>query len=86
MASGGDAASIGGAIQSAMPREVNRLHTSRAGGCTQSLDLLELAQLKEVTTLLQPGLRRFAVGAKLREDGKGRRLATVIMVEGVPCQ
>ena len=86
LAAGGDAAAIGAAIQTAMQREVNRLHTSRAGGCTQSLDLLELAQLGEIATLLQPGLRRFGVGAKLREDERGRRLSTVIMVEGVPCQ
>jgi uncharacterized protein YkwD len=81
-----DATAVGLAIQSAMQREVNRLHTSRSGGCTQSLELLELAQLDEITTLTQPGLRRFGVGAKLRDDAKGRRLSTVLMLEGASCE
>jgi hypothetical protein len=86
MAKGGDAAAIGSAIQSTMQREVNRLHTSRPGGCTQSLDMLELLQLTEISVLLHPGLRRFGVGARLREDDKGQRLSTVLMAEGAPCQ
>jgi hypothetical protein len=30
-------------------------------------------------------LRRFGIGAHLRHDNKGSRLATVMMLEGVPC-
>jgi hypothetical protein len=77
---------IGGAVQSALQREVNRQRTSRAGGCIASIDLLELAQLKEIPSLVSPQLRRFGVGAKVKRDDKGARLATVFMLEGVPCQ
>jgi hypothetical protein len=86
LAAGAAPADIGGAVQSGLQREVNRQRTSRPGGCIASLDLLELAQLKEIPALLAPELRRFGVGAKLRRDDKGARLSTVFMLEGVPCK
>jgi uncharacterized protein YkwD len=86
LASGADEATVGAAVQSALGKEVNRLRTSRPPGCLLSLELLELSQLNEIPALSQPGLRLFGVGASLRRDAKGSRLATVLMFEGVPCR
>jgi hypothetical protein len=62
------------------------LRTHRAGGCIQAVELLELSQLSQVPSLFAPGLRRLGVGARLHEDGKGVRLSTVFMLEGVRCK
>ena len=86
LANGDAPSAIGNAVQGALQRAVNRLHTSRPGGCVASLDLLELSQLNEIPSLGLPGLKRFGVGARVRRDEKGARLSTVFMFEGVPCK
>lgn len=85
-AAGGAQQDVNQAISATMQREVNRYHTSRPAACTLWVDLLDLAQLKDMAPLSQPGLRRFGIGAELRQDDKGSRLATVFMLEGVSCQ
>jgi uncharacterized protein YkwD len=85
-ANSGDVSDIGKAVQVALAREVNRWHSSRPGGCEQSLDLLELSQLNEVPALAQAGLARYGVGARVRRDRKGARLATVFIFEGASCK
>ena len=72
---------VGGAIQ----KEVDRLHASRGGGCSSLVELLELTQLNELPSLLDPKLRSFGVGARLRKDSRGARLATVIILEDGRC-
>ncbi|MEI9938616.1 MAG: CAP domain-containing protein [Pseudomonadota bacterium] len=74
------------AAQSALDREVNRLHSGRPGGCQQALELLELSTLSEIPALSEPGLRRYGVGAHMRRDSKGARLSTLFILEGVPCK
>jgi hypothetical protein len=86
LADGDDQDAVGRAVEKALQREVDRLRTSRPGACISSLDLLELSQLNDMAALTQPGLRRVGVGARTRRDGKGTRLSTVIMLEGVPCK
>jgi hypothetical protein len=84
-ANGDDESDISKAVQSALAREVQRRRQSRPGACIFSLELLEPSQLNQISSLSLPGLRRFGVGARVRRDQKGTRLATVLMLEGVPC-
>jgi len=85
MAAGAGEAEVAKVEASAMQREVDRLRTSRSGTCVARLELLELSQLKQLTVVSSPQLRRYGIGARLRRDEKGSRLATVVMLEGVPC-
>ncbi len=86
MAKGEDLDGVSDAINEATRREVDRLQSSRSGGCTMTLEILEIEQLKELAPLFHPSLRRIGVGARLREDAKGRRLSSVFLLEGAPCQ
>lgn len=86
LAGGADASDSTKVLQAALEREVNRRRSSRAGGCVESIELLELAQLRNLAPLMQPNLGRFGVGAQMHADDKGMRLSTVILLEGVPCQ
>jgi hypothetical protein len=74
------------ALQTALQREVNRLHTRRPSACTFSLDLLELRQLGDVPALVLPGVQRVGIGARLHRTAKGTSLATVFMFEGEACK
>lgn len=74
------------AIQSTLNREVQRLRSSRAGGCTLYLEVLELIQLGDVRPLFQPGIKKIGVGARTHKDDKGTRLSTVFLLEGAPCK
>ncbi|HWZ91348.1 MAG TPA: CAP domain-containing protein [Polyangiaceae bacterium] len=85
-ANGADEGEIGKAVQSTIGREVDRLHSSRAGGCLLATELLELSQLSDAPGLSLSGLRRFGVGARVRRDSKGVRLSTVFVLEGAPCK
>jgi uncharacterized protein YkwD len=82
----GDDSKVGKVVQTTIAREVNRLHSDRAGGCIQTIELLELNQLNDIPALSLPALRRFGVGARVHRDDKGVRLSTVFMLEGVPCK
>jgi uncharacterized protein YkwD len=73
---------VGKEVERALQKEIDRLHVNRAGGCTLTLDLLELSQLNDLTTLTQPALKSLGVGTRLRKDAKGTRLATVILMQG----
>ncbi|MDF3070699.1 MAG: hypothetical protein K0R38_6300 [Polyangiaceae bacterium] len=86
MARGAGEADVAKAEASVMQREVNRLRTSRSGSCVFRVELLELAQLKQMKLALSPQLRRYGIGARLRRDEKGQRLSAVFMLEGVPCR
>lgn len=86
MARGADFDDVAKAEGLAMQREVDRLRTSRGGACVFRIELLELAQLQQFKAALSPQLQRYGIGARLRRDGKGPRLATVFMLEGVSCQ
>jgi Cysteine-rich secretory protein family len=79
-------ADVAKAEASAMQREVDRLRTSRGGSCVFRLELLELAQLKQIEGALSPQLRRYGIGGRLHRDEKGQRLSAVFMLEGVPCR
>jgi len=85
-AGGADREDVDQAVGEAMQREVNRLQSSRAGGCMLAIELLELAQLREIKALTRPELRLIGIGARLRSDERGKRLSTVFIVEGAPCQ
>jgi len=86
MARGAVEADVVKAEASVMQREVDRLRTSRGGSCVFRVELLEVAQLKQLKVALSPQLRRYGIGARLRRDEKGPRLSTVFMLEGVPCR
>lgn len=73
------------AVERALQKEVDRLHVTRPGACTLTLDLLELRQLNDLTTLTQPTLKSLGVGTRLRKDSKGTRLSTVILLQGASC-
>lgn len=85
IAGGGSEADVVKAEAAVMQREVDRLRTSRSGSCVFRVELLELAQLKQLKAAVSPQLRRYGIGARLRRDEKGSRLSTVFMIEGVPC-
>jgi uncharacterized protein YkwD len=74
------------ATSAAIRSEVNRLRTSRPGACTLFMELLEADQLEQVEMVFDPGLVKFGIGAQLRTDDKGSRLATMLVFEGVRCR
>jgi len=74
------------AIGDAQQRAVERLHASRPAACVTFGALLELGQLQRIAAISQPSVKRFGVGARLKKDEKGVRLATVIVLEGASCQ
>ena len=76
---------VGQAVTAAVQKEVDRLQVDRPGTCVLSLDLLELRQLDDISNLIKPAVRRFGVGARLRKDSKGTRLATVMILDEVFC-
>jgi uncharacterized protein YkwD len=86
MAGGAGESDVAKAEASVMQREVDRLRASRSGSCVFRFELLELGQIKQLNAAASPQLRRYGIGARLRRDDKGQRLATVIMLEGVPCR
>jgi hypothetical protein len=86
LAAGKNTAEVGQAVQSALQREVLRRRTRRPGGCTLSLDMLELRQLQDIPALTLPALGRVGVGARKRHDARGTRLATVFVLEGEACK
>ncbi len=45
-----------------------------------------MEQLEQSSMMVDPGLVKVGVGAQLRTDDKGSRLATVIVLEGVACR
>ena len=85
LADGGDASDVSKAIDAGVKRAVQRLRSSRPGACSFQVQLLELSQLAEIPALVLPALRRIGVGAHLYKGKHGTSLATVLMLEGVPC-
>lgn len=73
------------AAEAALQKEVERLKVGSKGGCIRLVELLELRQLEDVPPLIQPALRSFGVGARLRKDSKGTRLSTVFLYPGSTC-
>jgi uncharacterized protein YkwD len=86
MARGAGQADVTQAEAAVIQREVDRLRTSRGGSCEFRVELLEVAQLKQLNVALSPQLRRYGIGARLLRDERGQRLAAVFMLEGVPCR
>jgi hypothetical protein len=76
------------ATADAIVTEVGRLRTARAAAsaCTVFMELLELEQLERNPILLSPGAFKFGLGAQVQTDDKGSRLATIMVLEGVPCK
>jgi len=74
------------ATSAAIRSEVNRLRASRPASCTVFAELLEVEQLEQSAMVLDPSVVKFGVGAQLRTDDKGSRLATVIVLEGGTCR
>jgi len=85
-ADGGSDSDVNKALQLAQQKEADRLRKNLAGGCSVLIELLELSQLDDVAILTDPSLRNFSVGARVRKDGKGTRLSTVIMFQGASCK
>jgi uncharacterized protein YkwD len=85
LAGGAEDKKIQQAVQSRLQREVNRLRTSRPENCILPIELLELNQLSTIPHLLSPELGRLGVGSRLAEDKRGKRLATVIILDGPAC-
>ncbi len=85
LAGGGDDKDVQEAVQSGLVREVNRLRTSRPANCTLPVELLELGQLTTIPHLLSPDLGRLGVGSRPADDKRGKRLATVFILDGPAC-
>jgi hypothetical protein len=87
LAKGAEASAVGTAVQSTLQRDVDRLQTSRGPTCILRAELLELTQLDLVPMLKLPALRRFGVGARSQRNAKNEpSMATVFVLEGVPCE
>lgn len=86
LATGADREEADQAMRAVFQREVNRLNSSRPANCTSVFELLELPQLGEISTLLEADLGRVGIGAKLLEDKRGKRLATVLIFDGPACK
>jgi len=86
LADGAEPKDVGQAIESGVAREVARLRSSRPNGCTRYLELLELEQLKTVPELFSPDLVRLGLATHVHQDKKGKRLATVFVLDGPLCK
>ena len=75
------------ATQDALRSESRRVRAPRPAGavCTLFVELAEVEQLELIPGVLAPGLLKFGLGAQAHTDDKGTRLATVIVLEGAPC-
>ncbi|HEY0464787.1 MAG TPA: CAP domain-containing protein [Polyangiaceae bacterium] len=71
------------AMHAALVDEVQRRHASRAGSCSYVGVLIDPEQLAQNPALLAPGVRRFGLAARLRDDGKA--LLVMMVLEGAPC-
>jgi hypothetical protein len=69
------------AIERAMQAEVDRRQSERPATCLLMLYLMALEQLEDHIELKSPSLRRLGVGVRLKQDAKGSRLATVVVLE-----
>jgi hypothetical protein len=85
-ASGAETDEANQTMRAVFKREVDRLNSARPAHCTSVFDLLELSQLGEISLLFAVDLGRVGIGAKLREDSKGKRLATVLVFDGPACK
>jgi hypothetical protein len=75
------------AAQDFMRAESRRVRAPRPAGpvCTLFVELAELEQLDMIAGLLAPSLTKLGVGSEVHTDDKGTRLATMLILEGVPC-
>jgi uncharacterized protein YkwD len=73
------------AQNAALTREVQRVRSSRAGGCSFITEIIELEQLERTPILSAPEIRRYAVASRVRQDEHGPRLAVMMLLEGPPC-
>ena len=71
------------AMHAALVQEVQRRHASRAGSCSFVGELIDPEQLAQNPALIAPGVRRFGLAARARDDGKG--LLVMMVLEGAPC-
>jgi cysteine-rich secretory family protein len=71
------------AMHAALVQEVQRRHASRAGSCSFVGELIDAEQLGQNAAVLAPGVRRFGLAARLREDGKA--LVVMMVLEGGSC-
>ena len=71
---------------SALDKEVQRTHSSRAGGCAFVTELIDLNQLENTPILVAPQLKRYGIAARIRKDDHGPRLAVMMLLEGAPCR
>jgi hypothetical protein len=72
----------------AIQAELSRLRPPRPSTtvCTVFLELEEIEQLERTPALLAAGAVRLGVGAEIRTDDKGSRLAAMFILEGAPCK
>ena len=68
-----------------MRREDRRLGLTRAGGCAEWLEILELEDLRELPLLASPGLKKLGVAVTLAKQGHPAPLVVLILVEGTGC-
>ena len=74
------------AQNAALTREVQRVRSSRAGGCSFVTEIIELDQLERTPILSAPEIRRYAIATRVRQDDHGPRLAVMMLLEGPPCR
>jgi len=72
------------AMHAALVQEVQRRHASRAGSCSFVGELIDPEQLAQNPSVLAPGVRRFGLAARARDDGKA--LLVMIVLEGANCR
>lgn len=85
LAGGAEQKGIQQAVQAGLQREADRLGASRPENCILPVELLELGQLGTIPHLLSPALGRLGVASRFADDKRGKRLATVIILDGPAC-
>ncbi len=73
------------ARDAALKAEVRRTKSSRPANCSLLAEIVELSQLEQTPILLDPNIRSLGVGARLRDDEHGKRLAVMISFDGAAC-
>jgi uncharacterized protein YkwD len=85
LARGAEEKEIKEAVGAGLQREADRLQVDRPANCIIPIELLEIDQTNQIPHLLSPTLGRLGVASRFADDKRGKRLATVIILDGTAC-
>ncbi|HEX2659960.1 MAG TPA: CAP domain-containing protein, partial [Polyangia bacterium] len=73
------------AAETTLRREDRRLGLTRAGGCAEWLEILELDELRELPLLASPQLKKLGLAVTMARSGNPAPLVVLVLVDGTRC-